>query len=112
MWDDSVSPINEVEQVNVPILLIHGTADQRVPLDHAEKYRRALLKAEKEHSYVELEGVDWFLEYSFFDHKLSLYASILDYLSGDCGIGTVNLGRSAIRILRWSACEAARSKSH
>ena len=89
MWDDSVAPINEVEQVNVPILLIHGTVDQRVPLDHAKKYRRALLRAEKDHSYLELKGADHFSNTLFFDHKLSLYASILDYLSGDCRNGTV-----------------------
>ena len=88
MWDDSVAPINEVEQVNVPILLIHGTVDQRVPLDHAKKYRRALLKADKDHSYLELKGADHFSNTLFFDHKLSLYESILDYLLDDCGIGT------------------------
>ena len=88
MWDDSVSPINEVEQVNVPILLIHGTVDQRVPLEHAKKYRRALLKAEKDHTYLELNGADHFSNTLFFDHKLSLYESIFDYLLGDCGIET------------------------
>ena len=88
MWDDSVAPINEVEHVNVPILLIHGTVDQRVPLDHAKKYRRALLRAEKDHSYLELKGADHFSNTLFFDHKLSLYSSILDYLSDDCGSET------------------------
>ena len=86
MWDDSVSPINEVEQVNVPILLIHGTVDQRVPIEHAKKYRRALLKADKDHTYLELDGADHFSNTLFFDHKLSLYESILDYLLGNCGV--------------------------
>ena len=38
MWVDSISPIKEVEKVNVPILLIHGSVDQRVPPAHAKKY--------------------------------------------------------------------------
>ena len=77
-----------MEQVNVSILLIHGTVDQRVPLEHAKKYRQALLKAGKDHTYLELNGADHFSNTLFFDHKLSLYESILDYLSGDCGIET------------------------
>ena len=86
MWDDSVSPLLEVDKVNVPILLIHGDVDQRVPVEHAEKYLKALEKAEKQHTYVELEGADHFSNTLFYDHKLLLYTSMLNYLSKECGL--------------------------
>ena len=86
MWDDSVSPLLEVDKVNVPILLIHGDVDQRVPVEHAEKYLKALEKAHKQHTYVELEGADHFSNTLFYDHKLLLYTSMLNYLSNECGL--------------------------
>ena len=86
MWDDSVSPREEVEKVNVPILLIHGDVDQRVPVEHAEKYLNKLVAADKPHTYVELEGADHFSNTLFYDHKLLLYSSLLNYLRDECGL--------------------------
>ncbi|MCU0988550.1 MAG: prolyl oligopeptidase family serine peptidase, partial [Xanthomonadales bacterium] len=60
MWEDSISPIKEVEKVNVPILLIHGDVDQRVPPAHVRKYLKDLEKYNKPHKYVELKGADHF----------------------------------------------------
>jgi dipeptidyl aminopeptidase/acylaminoacyl peptidase len=88
MWDDSISPLEEVEKVNVPILLIHGDVDQRVPLEHAEKYRDALVEAAKPHTYLELEGADHFSNTLFYHHKLALYEAMLGYLSNECGLKT------------------------
>ena len=85
MWDDSISPLNEVDKVNVPILLIHGDVDQRVPLEHAEKYLDVLKKANKPHKYLELAGADHFSNTLFYHHKSELYHSILDYLATSCG---------------------------
>jgi dipeptidyl aminopeptidase/acylaminoacyl peptidase len=85
MWDDSISPIKEVEKVNVPMLLIHGDVDQRVPLDHAKKYRKLLDKYNKNYKYVELEGADHFSSTLFFDHQIELYESMIDFLENDCG---------------------------
>ena len=88
MWDDSISPLEEVEKVNVPILLIHGDVDQRVPLEHAEKYRDALVDAGKPHTYLELEGADHFSNTLFYHHKLELYQAMLAYLTNECGLTT------------------------
>ncbi len=55
MWDDSISPLEEVEKVNVPLLLIHGSVDQRVPPEHAKKYRKLLDKYGKNYKYLELD---------------------------------------------------------
>jgi dipeptidyl aminopeptidase/acylaminoacyl peptidase len=86
MWDDSISPLTEVDKVNVPVLLIHGDVDQRVPVDHAEKYLAKLVDAKKQHTYVELEGADHFSNTLFYNHKTLLYSSILNYLADECGL--------------------------
>jgi dipeptidyl aminopeptidase/acylaminoacyl peptidase len=87
MWEDSISPIKEVEKVNVPILLIHGDVDQRVPPAHVRKYLRELEKYNKPHKYVELEGADHFSNTLFYDHQITLYREMVDFLKSDCGPG-------------------------
>ena len=85
MWDDSVSPLDEAEKVNVPMLLIHGDVDQRVPPDHAKKYRKLLNKYNKNYKYLELEGADHFSSTLFYNHQIELYTSMIDFLENDCG---------------------------
>jgi len=87
MWDDSISPLDEVEKVNVPMLLIHGSVDQRVPLDHAKKYRKLLDKYGKDYEYLELDGADHFSSTLFYRHQIALYETMIDYLKNDCGPG-------------------------
>ena len=86
MWDGSISPMNQVSKVNVPILLIHGDVDQRVPLEHAEVYVEALEQAGKDFSYLELKGADHFSNTLFLEHKLELYTALLGYLKEECGL--------------------------
>ena len=87
MWNDSVSPIEEVENVNVPVMLVYGSADQRVPSAHARKYMQLLEKYGKEHKYVEIEGAGHSYGTLNFDHRSQLYSSIINYLGNDCGPG-------------------------
>ncbi|MBT8066218.1 MAG: S9 family peptidase [Gammaproteobacteria bacterium] len=85
MWDDSISPLKEVEKVNVPLLLVHGDVDQRVPPDHARKYRKLLDEHNKNYKYLELEGADHFSSTLFFHHQIELYETMIDYLNNECG---------------------------
>lgn len=62
--------------------------DQRVPLEHAEKYVKALEDAGKDYQYVELEGADHFSNTLFYDHKIVLYQSLLAYLKNECNLET------------------------
>jgi len=87
MWRDSINPIKEVSKVNVPILLVHGDVDQRVPPAHVRKYLDELEKYNKPYKYVELEGADHFSNTLFYDHQILLYQSMIDYLKNDCGPG-------------------------
>lgn len=87
MWDESISPIEEVEKVNVPMLLIHGSVDQRVPPEHAKKYRKLLEEYNKDYKYLELEDADHFSNTLFYRHQKALYETMIDYLKNDCGPG-------------------------
>ena len=85
MWDDSVSPIKEAEKVNVPMLIVHGNVDQRVPPAHVRKYLKLLDEHGKSYKYVELEDADHFSNTLFYRHQLALYESMIDFLAKDCG---------------------------
>ncbi len=84
-WNDSVNPIKEAENVNVPLLLIHGSIDQRVPIKHSERYKKVLDKAGKNYKYLKLKDADHFSNTLFYDHKIKFYPEMIDYLKNDCG---------------------------
>ena len=84
-WLRSMSPIEDVEKVNIPMLIVHGDVDQRVPVDHANKYLKELDKQGKSYKYLELKGADHFSNTLFYDHKITFYNALIDYLKKDCG---------------------------
>lgn len=86
-WNDSVSPITEADKVNVPMLIIHGSVDQRVPVKHADKYIKALDRAGKPYEYIELKDADHFSNTLFYDHKIKAYPRMISFLQNDCGPG-------------------------
>nr|WP_213581831.1 prolyl oligopeptidase family serine peptidase [Paenibacillus sp. J2TS4] len=51
------SPVEWAEQVNSPILIIHGSEDDHVSPEHAYRLARALQAAGKEHSLLIREGL-------------------------------------------------------
>lgn len=82
-----ISPMEDVAKVNVPILLIHGRQDQRVPYSHATRWADALTKAGKTFKFVTLEGADHFSNTLFYRHQLELYQELTSFLENDCGPG-------------------------
>lgn len=86
-WDDSISPIEEADKVNVPMLVIHGSVDQRVPVSHSRKYVDELEKYGKDFEYIELEDADHFGGTLFYDHKMKAYPRMMSFLKEDCGPG-------------------------
>lgn len=87
MWDDSISPLKEAGKVNVPMLLIHGDVDQRVPPDHLKKYLRELDEHDKDYRHVWLEGADHFYSTLFFEHQITLFENLIGFLENECGPG-------------------------
>ncbi len=77
----AVSPIDEVEKVNVPVLLIHGDDDQRVQYYQAKIYADELEKLGKPFNFVTLEGADHFSNTLFYEHQIKLYEEMLSWLA-------------------------------
>ncbi|PHZ83972.1 alpha/beta hydrolase family protein [Paremcibacter congregatus] len=53
-----ISPINHVDKLNVPILLVHGTEDVRVRYDHSKAMAQKLKRARKSFKFVTLKDGD------------------------------------------------------
>ena len=84
-WDGAVSPIKEVNKINVPMLVVHGDNDQRVPPEHFDKYIDELDRAGIDYQKLILEGADHFSNTLFYHHKIALYETMLDFFENDCG---------------------------
>jgi len=54
----SMSPVNYIEKIKIPLLLAHGEEDERAPFEHVERLREALDKANKPYEWfvVDKEG--------------------------------------------------------
>lgn len=86
-WSGSVNPIDIADQVNMPLLVLHGSIDQRVPLKHADRYISALKSSGKDFKYVELKDADHFSDTLNYSHKSKAYPAMIDFLKRDCGPG-------------------------
>jgi dipeptidyl aminopeptidase/acylaminoacyl peptidase len=84
-WDESINPIKEASNVNIPLYLIHGSIDQRVPIKHSKKYLKELKKANKQPEYSELKDADHFSNTIKYDHKMDFYPKMIEFLQNDCG---------------------------
>ena len=84
---EGVQPLDEVSKVNIPLMVVHGDVDQRVPFEHYKKYTAALDKAGIPYKGVVLEGADHFYNTLFYRHQLKLYSEITSFLKNDCGPG-------------------------
>jgi len=73
------SPLYRVEDIATPILLIHGTKDRSVSIEHSRKMHKALLKANKEVIYLELEDGNHFLSNN--EHRLATFHAMESFLN-------------------------------
>ena len=95
-WDGAVSPIEEVDKVNIPLFIIHGDNDQRVPPDHYYMYVDALEKAGIPHKKLLLEKADHFSNTLFYHHKMDLYDSMLQFFEDECGLKDTGAGVASV----------------
>lgn len=74
----AVSPVFHADQIRVPVLLVHGRKDTRVPIVHAEKLREALTEVGRPPEWLEepLEG------HGFYDEaaRLRMYEAVVAFL--------------------------------
>jgi len=78
------SPVDDIEKVNVPIMLVHGDDDQRVRFHHSKVMADLLEEHNKPYKLIVLEGADHYSNTLFYDHKLQLYTNLIDFLKNDC----------------------------
>ncbi len=60
---DAISPTRHAQDIDIPVLLIHGIDDTVVPIDQSRKLSRALRSADVAHNFIELKGEDHWLSY-------------------------------------------------
>ncbi len=87
---DGLNPLGQAKNTNVPVMLIHGDVDQRVPYYHAQRWARkmkGMKKSEDEFKLVTLEKADHFSNTLFYDHQKTLYTEMLEWLQNKCGPG-------------------------
>jgi len=82
-----INPIEEVNKVNIPLLMVHGDADRRVLYFNFKDYKKAFEKAGKTGQFVTLQGADHFGNTLMYNHQQQLYTKMLDFLKNDCGPG-------------------------
>jgi len=83
-WD-ARSPARLADRIKVPVMLIAGGQDKRVPITHAEMMEKALKKAGKpvETLYFPTEGHG----FSQLEHRVEAYQKVLDFLGRNLGPG-------------------------
>ena len=81
-----LNPIKHVNEVSVPILVIHGELDQRVRLVQSAQFVDKLEKLGKPHKNIVLKGADHFGATLDYDHRVLMYTEMLNFLKNDCGI--------------------------
>lgn len=79
-----VSPIDQVDKVNIPILVVHGDIDIRVHVSHSRRFVSRLKAEDKFHKYVELKDADHFSNTLSYDHKTEFYTELLGWLETQC----------------------------
>ena len=83
---DGMSPLDHVEDAEIPIYIFHGERDQRVPIVQSEKFVRALQRAGKDVKYQEIVDL-WHSNPWWPQHHLAMLSSLEDYLAHECGPG-------------------------
>ena len=74
----ATSPVHNVSKIKVPVFIIHGEKDVRVPIEHANRLREAMDKAGKPYEWmVKPEGHGF---YSV-DNRVEMYTKVLDFLT-------------------------------
>lgn len=73
------SPVNMAHQIDVPVLLVHGTKDRSVKVDHSQKMLSALRKEGKDVIYIEQDDGDHYLSNEI--HRLELFNAMDTFLN-------------------------------
>ena len=80
-----INPIDEVDKVSIPLLMVHHKQDRRVMYYHFEDYKKAIEGAGKDAQFMTIDGADHFGNTQMYSHQEQLYTKMLDFYRNDCG---------------------------
>ena len=83
---DGLNPLDMVDSVDIPILVIHGDDDERVPIVESDKFVNKLKSEGKVHKYVVLKGANHFFGTIYYRHYMEMYPAMIDWLDNTCGM--------------------------
>lgn len=78
-----VSPINEIENLSMPMLVVHGNGDTTVPVDQSRRFVEEAQRRNADIAYVEIEGMGH--SPIMVDDVMQFYPPLLDFLGSRCG---------------------------
>ena len=74
-----VSPVNHVDKIQVPVLLVHGDKDRSVRVKHSRMMNKKLQKAGKDVTYLEIEDADHYLSKN--EHRVATFKAMDAFLA-------------------------------
>ena len=80
---EAVSPINFADKIDIPILLIHGTDDRVVLVNHSRAMAEELAEYNKEFKYIELEDGNHHL--SVQSHRIETLQNMVSFFNTHIG---------------------------
>ncbi len=85
-WRGGLSPIQHIDAVNIPVLLVHGDRDLIVPIKHSDLFALELDQRNKPYKYLKLVDAAHRVDTLSYQHNLDFYRTLLGFLAEDCGI--------------------------
>ena len=85
-WRGGLSPLRNMDAVNIPVLLVHGDRDLIVPIKHSDLFARELEKRGKPYKYLKLVDAAHTVDTLGYRHYLDFYRTLLGFLAEDCGL--------------------------
>ena len=73
------SPLYHVDDISIPLLIVHGDVDRSVMVEQSRDFVAALIKSDKPHRYIEQANGDHHL--SIQSHRLELFEAMDTFLS-------------------------------
>ena len=109
---DAGSPLRAANRIEVPVLLVHGTDDIQVVIDHSRKMAQALAREHKPHELVVIDGGDHALHRAAW--RLTLYNKLEGFLAEHIGAaaGSRDRRRGDGALKEWRTHRDARPEPH
>jgi len=83
---DGIHPLDHIDSVDVPLLVIHGDKDERVPVAESRKLVSKLKEYNKQHEYLELKGANHFFGTIYYRHWMEMFPAMINWLDNVCGL--------------------------